>query len=157
MFSVIGHRILSWLEKQELRYLCSKMTVGERLDIKKGLRVTKPENITLGKYVSIGPNLTIQAHAPISIGDYTLIAADVTIVTAGHPIEKREMEMRTALAKPVKIGKSCWLGVGVMVLPGVTIGDGVIVGAGSVVTKDLPANHICFGVPAKPFKARPCS
>jgi maltose O-acetyltransferase len=155
MFSTIGHRIFSWLERQELAYLRSKMQIGKRVDIKKGLKVTRPEAITLGDYVSISLDVILQAHAPICIGDFTLIAAGVVIVTANHPFDKREKEMRLPQPQPVIIGKNCWIGAGTIILPGVTIGDGAVVGAGSVVTKDLPAEIICVGVPAKPIKARP--
>lgn len=157
MLNSIGHKIFSWLEKRELAFLRSKMNMGKGIDMKKGFRATKPGDITIGDFASIGPDVTMQAHAPIEIGDYTLIAAGVTIVTANHYIDKRELEMRHGEQSPVKIGKSCWLGAGVIILPGVTIGDGTIVGAGSIVSKDLPPEMICVGVPAKAIKPRPKS
>lgn len=155
MLNWIGHRIFSWLEKQELAYWRSKMRVGKSVDMKRGFRVSQPQNITIGDYASIGPDVIFQAHAPITIGDYTLIAAGVLIVTANHHLDKRELDMRHGVQSPVHIGKNCWLGAGVIVLPGVTIGDGTVVGAGSVVSKDLPPDMICVGVPAKPIKPRP--
>jgi len=155
MFDSIGHKIFSWLEKRELSYLRSKMQVGKNVDMKVGLRVTKPKSIKIGDYVSIGPDVIMQAHAPITIGDYTLIAGGVSIVTANHPMDRAGLEMRTTVAKPVTIGKNCWIGAGVIILPGVSVGDGVIIGAGSVVSKNLPSDMICLGVPARPVKPRP--
>ncbi len=155
MFGNLGHRIFSWLEKRELSYWRSRMRVGKGVDMKPGLRVTKPEQVTIGDYVSIGPDAILQAHAPITIGDYTLISAGVLIVTANHGLDRRELEMRRDVQSPVRIGRSCWIGAGVVVLPGVTIGDGAVVGAGSVVSRDLPPETICLGVPARPIKPRP--
>jgi len=155
MFTWIGHRIFSWLERQELNYWRSKMRVGKQVDMKKGLRVRYPQRVTIGDYVSIGSNTVLQAHAPITIGDCTLMAAGVTVVTARHPYEIRGFEMRQVQAHPVTIGKNCWIGAGAVICPGVTIGDGAVVGAGSVVTRDLPAETICVGVPCKPVRPRP--
>jgi maltose O-acetyltransferase len=150
MFKLLAHRLLLWLENQDVRYYMAKMRVGNRVSIRKGLRVKNPANITIGDDVSINSNVILQAQAPIFIGDLTLIAAGVIIVTTNH-----DMSNRTAVTSPVRIGRNCWLGVGCIVLPGVTIGDGTVVGAGSIVTKDLPPEMICVGVPAKPLKPRP--
>lgn len=154
MFRPLVHRLLMWLEYQNTRYYMAKMNVGKRVIIKRGLRVRKPENVTIGDDVSIGCNVILQAHAPVYIGDFTKIAPGVIIVTASHDTSKRNSE-RIRTASPVKIGSNCWLGAGAIVLPGVTIGDNTIVGAGSVVTKDLPTEMICVGVPSKPLKPRP--
>lgn len=85
----------------------------------------------------------------IYVGDYTMIGPNVTLATAGHPSlpELRQQGMQYNM--PVRIGKNCWLGAGVIVLPGVTIGDNVVVGAGSVVTKDLPSNVVAVGNPCR--------
>ncbi len=95
-------------------------------------------------------NLTLVDDTHIYVGDYTMFAPNVTIATAGHPILP---ELRGAsyyqYNMPVRIGKNCWLGAGVVVLPGITIGDNTVVGAGSIVTKDLPANVLAVGNPCK--------
>lgn len=153
MFKTLVHRLLLWMELQDVRYYRAKMNVGKRVIIKRGLRARKPSNITIGDDVSIGCNVILQAHAPIYIGDFTKISPGVIIVTASHDTSKRGIE-RIRTTSPVKIGSNCWLGAGAIVLPGVTIGDSTIVGAGSVVTKDLPAEMICVGVPSKPLKPR---
>ena len=152
MFKSLAHRLLRWLENQEVRYYMAKMHVGKRVSIKRGLTVRTPTNVTIGDDVAINCNVTLQAQAPIYIGNLTLIAAGVIIVTANH-----DMSKRTVLASPVRIGSNCWLGAGCIVLPGVTVGDGAIIGAGSIVTKDLPAEMICVGAPAKPLKPVPKS
>ena len=83
----------------------------------------------------------------ITIGDGTLIGHGSTLTTLNHAIDPdRRADMIPA---PVVIGRKVWLGAAVTVVPGVTIGDGAIVGAGAVVTKDVPANAVVAGVPAK--------
>ena len=123
MLSSIVHKIYLWVQRQEVLYLRSKMNVGENVEIKKGFRATRPRNITIGDHVSIGLDVIMQAHGPITIGDYTLIAAGVNIATAEHFLNERELGMRGGTQHPVSIGKNCWLGSEVIVLPGVTIGN----------------------------------
>ena len=154
MFSAVVHRFLLWMELQNIRYYRNKMNVGKRVRFKRGLRARKPENITIGDDVIIGSNVTLHAHAPIDIGNFTKISPGVIIITASHDTSKRGIE-RIRTTSPVSIGSNCWLGAGAIVLPGVTIGDGTVVGAGSVVTKDLPTDMICVGLPSKSLKPRP--
>jgi galactoside O-acetyltransferase len=108
-----------------------------------------------GKYVHFGHhvyanfNLTLVDDTHIYIGDNTLMGPNVTLVTAGHPILP-ELRLRgLQYNMPIHIGKNCWLGAGVTVLPGVTIGDHTVVGAGSLVTRDLPANVVAVGSPCR--------
>ena len=106
-------------------------------------------HVHFGKGVYANFNLTLVDDTHIYVGDYTMIGPHVTLATAGHPIlpELRQQGMQYNM--PVRIGKNCWLGAGVIVLPGVTIGDNVVVGAGSVVTKDLPSNVVAVGNPCR--------
>ena len=85
----------------------------------------------------------------IYVGDYTMIGPNVTIATAGHPILPVLREQAYQYNASVHIGRNCWLGAGVIVLPGVTIGDNSVIGAGSIVTKDIPANVIAVGNPCR--------
>ena len=78
-----------------------------------------------------------------------MIAPNVTVATAGHPILPELREQVYQYNFPVHIGRNCWIGAGVIVLPGVTVGDNVVVGAGSVVTHDIPANVVAVGNPCK--------
>lgn len=76
-----------------------------------------------------------------------MIGPNVIIATAAHPILPRLREKGYQYNLPVHIGRNCWFGAGAIVLPGITIGDNTVVGAGSVVTKDLPANVVAVGDP----------
>ncbi len=93
------------------------------------------------------PRLPLPRHGGITIGDGTLIGHGSTLTTLNHHVDPdRRADMVPA---PIRIGRKVWLGATVTVVPGVTIGDGAIVGAGAVITKDVPANAIVAGVPAK--------
>lgn len=106
-------------------------------------------HVHFGKNIYANFNLTCVDDTHIYIGDCTMIGPNVTIATAGHPILPELREKAYQFNMPVHIGKNCWLGAGVIVLPGITIGDNTVVGAGSIVTKDLPANAVAVGNPCK--------
>lgn len=98
-------------------------------------------------YANFGLTLVDDTH--IYVGDRTMFGPNVVVATAGHPVlpELREKSMQFNM--PVHIGRNCWLGAGVVVLPGVTIGDNSVIGAGSIVTKDIPANVVAVGNPCR--------
>ena len=102
-----------------------------------------------GNYVYANFGLTLVDDSHIYVGDNVMFGPNVILSTAGHPIlpELREKGMQYNL--PVHIGNNCWLGAGVIVMPGVTIGDNSVIGAGSVVTKDIPANVVAVGTPCR--------
>jgi len=105
------------------------------------------KNLTLGRGVFINLGCRFQDTGGITIGDGSLIGHGSTLTTLNHHVDPdRRADMDPA---PISIGRKVWLGAAVTVVPGVTIGDGAIVGAGAVVTKDVPANAIVAGVPAK--------
>ncbi len=106
-------------------------------------------NVHFGKGVYANFNLTLVDDTHIYVGDYTMFGPNVTLATAGHPIIPELREQGYQYNAPVRVGNNCWLGAGVIVLPGVTIGDNVVVGAGSVVTKDLPSNVVAVGNPCR--------
>ncbi len=103
----------------------------------------------LGKNVYFNFNVTLVDDTHIYVGDYTKFGPNVVIATAGHPILPSLREQAYQYNMPVKIGKCVWLGAGVIVLPGVEIGDNCVIGAGSVVTKNIPANSVAVGNPCK--------
>ncbi len=117
-------------------------------------------NIYVGNNVSINMNCTFVDCNKIIIGDNVLIASNVQIYTAAHPVElserltpnwssaSEEYFCRT-FALPVNIGNGCWIGGGAILLPGVKVGDGSVIGAGSIVTKDIPANSVAVGNPCR--------
>ena len=107
------------------------------------------KHVHFGKNVYANFNLTLVDDTHIYVGDYTMFGPNVVIATAGHPILPELREQGYQYNAQVHIGKNCWLGAGVIVLPGVTIGDNVVIGAGSVVTKDLPSNVVAVGNPCK--------
>ncbi|MBR3714465.1 MAG: sugar O-acetyltransferase [Clostridia bacterium] len=106
-------------------------------------------HVHFGKGVYANFNLTLVDDNHIYIGDSTLLGPNVVIATAGHPILPELREKGYQYNIPVRIGKNCWLGAGVVVLPGVTIGDNSVIGAGSIVTKDIPSNVVAYGNPCR--------
>lgn len=109
------------------------------------------KNIHIGKNVFINSCCKFQDQGGISIGDGSLLGHNVIIATLNHMQEPSRRQ--SLLPKPVVIGNNVWIGASVTILPGVTIGDNAIIGAGSVVTKDIPANSVAVGSPCKVIKS----
>ena len=123
-------------------------------EIGEGCYIEPPLHATFGgHHVHFGNNvyanfhLTLVDDGQIYVGDKTMIGPNVTIATAGHPIQPtlRYLEMQYNI--DVHIGKNVWIGAGSVILPGVTIGDNTVIGAGSIVTKDIPSNVVAVGNP----------
>lgn len=106
-------------------------------------------NVHVGRNVVINFNCTFVDDGEIFIGDDCMIGPGCNLATSIHPISPRLRRHKLQYNKPIHIGNNVWFGAGVTVLPGVTVGDNAIVGAGSVVTKDVPANAIVAGNPAR--------
>lgn len=108
-----------------------------------------------GKHIHFGNNVycnfavTMVDDTHIYVGDSTMIGPNVTIASAGHPILPELRRKAYQYNMPVKIGKNCWIGAGVVIVPGVTIGDNTVIGAGSVVNKDIPSDVIAVGNPCR--------
>ena len=108
-----------------------------------------------GRYVHFGKkiyanfNLTLVDDTHIYVGDFCQIGPNVVLATAGHPIDPALREQGLQFNAPIRVGRNCWLGTGVLVMPGVTIGDNTVVGAGSVVTKDRPSHVGAVGNPCR--------
>lgn len=111
------------------------------------------DGIILGENVFINMNCTFLDGAYIRIGKNSLIGPNVQIYTPHHPMNHLERRESIEVAYPVCIGEDCWIGGGVVILPGVTIGNRVVVGAGSVVTKDVPDDAVVAGNPARPIRS----
>ncbi|MEE6280779.1 DapH/DapD/GlmU-related protein [Georgenia sunbinii] len=94
-------------------------------------------------------SLTALDVATITIGDDVQIGPNVQLLTPTHPVEPGPRREKWEAAEPITIGDNVWLGGGVIVCPGVSIGENTVVGAGAVVVKDLPANVVAVGNPAR--------
>jgi len=113
--------------------------------------------LEVGREVSMGPGTHIyEPRAGMKIGDNVLIAGGCVFSGTNHGMENTGVPMRHQpfTAQPIIIEDDVWIGMNCTILPGVTIGRGCVVGAGSLVTKDLPPNMICFGAPCRPVKPR---
>ena len=106
-------------------------------------------HVHLGKNVYANAGLKLVDDTHIYIGDYTMLGPNVVLATAGHPIDPELRQKGLQYNLPVRIGRNCWLGAGVIVMPGVTIGDNTVIGAGSVVTKDVPSGVVAVGNPCR--------
>ena len=104
-------------------------------------------HLHLGDNVYANFGLTCVDDTHIYIGDHTMLGLNCILVTANHPILPELREKAYQYSLPIHIGQNCWLGAGVIVVPGVTIGDNTVIGAGSVVTKDIPSNVVAVGNP----------
>lgn len=123
--------------------------IGENCYIEPPLHANWGRYTHFGNNVYANFNLTLVDDTDIFIGDGVMIGPNVTIATAGHPIDP---ELRKKVAQyniPVKIGNNVWIGAGAVILPGITIGDNSVIGAGSIVTKDIPSDVVAVGNPCR--------
>jgi maltose O-acetyltransferase len=108
-------------------------------------------NISVGARFYANVNCVFLDCAPIEIGDRVLLGPGVHLYTATHSLDSAERRRGLELAKPIAIDDDAWLGGGAIVLPGVTVGARAVVGAGSVVTRNVPADQRVAGNPARPI------
>ncbi len=142
----------------ERRYEILKELLGQCYEetlIEPPFRCDDGKNVFIGRYFYANYNLTILDHMPITIGNNVLIGPNVVLSSASHNpdyrIRNKDNDMDITGA-PVVIEDNVWIGANVVVMPGVTIGRHSIVGAGSVVNKDVPADTVVAGVPARVIK-----
>lgn len=109
-------------------------------------------NISTGKNFYANHGLVILDAAPVTFGDDVMIAPGVLISTATHPLDAQKRKKGIEIAKPIQIGNNVWIGMGAKILEGVNIGDNAVIAAGAVVNKDVAANSMVAGVPAKLIK-----
>ena len=137
----------------EIRHLLSQITGSE---IDESIAVFTPLYINYGKNTKIGKNVFINFDCVfldlggITIEDGVLIAPKVSLLSEGHPISPNDRQ--SLVPGHIHIGKNAWIGASATILPGVTIGENAVIAAGAVVSKDVPANTIVGGIPAKIIK-----
>lgn len=122
---------------------------GEGLYIEPPLHANWGCSTHWGAHCYANFNLTLVDDGEIFIGEHTMIGPNVTLTTTGHPIRPDLREQIAQYSEPIHIGRNVWIGAGVIVLPGVSIGDNSVIGANSLVTKDIPANSVAYGSPCK--------
>ncbi|MFE6522777.1 sugar O-acetyltransferase [Streptomyces sp. NPDC057794] len=124
-------------------------SLGEEAHVRPPLYVDYGSNITIGARTFVNCNLTALDVAAITVGEDCQIGPNVQLLTPTHPLEPGPRRDKLEAARRITIGDNVWLGGGAIVLPGVTIGDNSVIGAGAVVTKDVPANVVAVGNPAR--------
>ncbi|UCC39327.1 MAG: acyltransferase [Candidatus Aminicenantes bacterium] len=112
------------------------------------------DGIELGDDVRFNHGVYVNGYGGLKIGNNSGIGPYSMVHTANHAFDEKKVSQTQWDKKPVTIGEDCWIGMGVCILPGVTIGDRVIIGAGSVVAKDVPSDVIAVGNPCRPVKTR---
>jgi maltose O-acetyltransferase len=123
--------------------------VGDGVVIQPPLRCDYGTQITIGEATFVNYDCVMLDAAPISIGSYCQIGPRVQLLTATHPIDPEPRRTGWEYAEPIAIGDNVWLGGGVIVCPGVTIGNDTVIGAGAVVTRDVPPGVVAVGTPAR--------
>ena len=106
-------------------------------------------NTTVGDHFYSNFNLTIVDDVSVTIGNCVMCAPNVTISTTGHPVHPYYRTRGAHFSLPIVIEDNVWIGANVAIMPGVTIGKNSVIGAGSVVTRDIPANVVAFGTPCR--------
>ena len=139
---------------EEILELMEKLTgrkIGERFGLFPPFYTDCGKNIHIGNGVFINSGCKFQDQGGIYIGDGALIGHNTVLATLNHgmlPEERGDL-----IPRPIHIGKNVWIGSNSTILPGVTIGDNAVIGAGSIVTKDIPADMIAVGNPAKVIRS----
>lgn len=137
-----------WAELDEaLRGLLGR--AGKNAYIEPPFRCDYGWNIEVGDDFYANYNLTVLDVAKVTIGDHVMLAPNVSIYTAGHPLHPDSRNSGYEYGIPVTIGDNVWIGGNVVILPGVTIGSNAVIGAGSVVSKDIPAWSLAVGNPCR--------
>lgn len=142
---------LTFDDADEVRALFSQL-IGKEVD--KSVILIPPfytaggDEISIGRNVFINQNCTFYDLGGLSIGDDVMIGPNVNIITAGHPVDP-SIRRTVTIGKPVIIERNVWIAAGVTIIGGVTIGENAVIAAGSVVTKDVPANTMVGGNPAR--------
>jgi len=152
----LSQRLNTATDPDQVRFYLGEIT-GATID--PSTTLFTPFHTNLGAFTTIGKNVFIN-HAcsfldlgGITIEDNVLIGPRVNLVTESHPLDPEDR--KALIAKPVTIKRGAWIGAAATILPGVTVGENAVVAAGAVVSRDVPANTVVAGVPAKIVKSIP--
>lgn len=145
-----GNKLRKKLLKPILGYL------GDNSTISSNVKLIHPKEINIGNNVGIARDVVLDGRGYIKIDDNSIIGFESIILTCTHNYNRLDIPIKEQgmFSKPILIGKDCWIGARVTILPGIKIGDGSIVGTNSVVTKDVPPFHIVGGIPSKIIRER---
>lgn len=139
--------------QEEIRATLGEVTgqsIDDSIEVRLPIHSDYGRNLKIGEGVFINGGATFTDLGGIEISDRVLIGPNVTITSVNHPLDpakRRGLEL-----KPVKIEENAWIAANATILPGVTVGKNAVVAAGAVVTKDVPANSVVAGIPAKVIK-----
>ena len=146
---------LTFNEADQVRALFSDL-IGKKVDdsflLMPPFYTTGGADISVGRNVFINQNCTFYDLGGVDIADDVMIGPNVSLITSGHPLEPAQRPA-AVLAKPIVIERNAWLAAGATILGGVTVGENAVVAAGSVVTRDVPANTLAGGNPARVIRA----
>ena len=123
--------------------------IGDNCYVEPPLHTNWGRNTHFGNHVYANFNLTLVDDTDIYVGDYVMFGPNVTVATAGHPVNPELRRKAAQFNIPVRIGNNVWIGAGAVILPGVQIGENSVIGAGSIVTKDVPPNVVAVGNPCR--------
>jgi maltose O-acetyltransferase len=124
-------------------------SLGEATEIRPPLYCDYGRQIHIGARTFVNFGAVMLDVAAITIGDDVQVGPNVQFLTATHPVEAEDRRAKWESARPIHVRNNVWLGGGVILLPGVTVGQNTVVGAGAVVTRELPANVVAVGNPAR--------
>lgn len=138
-------------QEQELTHQIKEILggTGEHILVEPPIHFDYGRNTYVGENFFANYNLTVLDVCKVTIGDNVMIAPNVSLYGAGHPIHPDARNSGYEYGAPITIGNNVWIGGSTCVLPGVTIGNNVVIGAGSVVAKDIPDNVIAVGNPCR--------
>ncbi|MFD6755704.1 sugar O-acetyltransferase [Micromonospora gifhornensis] len=143
------------VDQREARLAVLRELLG---DLGEETWIRPPFHCDYGYNIRIGPRSFVNFQAvfldvaPITLGADVQVGPNVQLLTPTHPVEPEPRRAKWEAARPITIGDNAWLGGGAIVLAGVTVGDNTVIGAGAVVTRDLPANVVAVGNPARPVR-----
>ncbi|WP_067177542.1 sugar O-acetyltransferase [Microtetraspora niveoalba] len=141
------------LRRLLLEELCD--SVGHSVEVRPPFSCVYGKRISLGDRVFVNFGCVFLDMSYIDIGNGAWVGPGVQLLTGTHPLDPQLRKAGYEYGQKITVGADAWLGGGVIVMPGITIGDGAVIGAGSVVTKDVPPGVLAYGNPARVVRTLP--